>query len=184
LNAALSSVWFGRLVAQEQRDRKDNSASHLFLENIIASVHCIESEFAAVWNQLQVRQWEKPTFLSGSVKGTFIYPMPFKNNFSECVYIPEDSKWKTWLELLPNFKIPPATPYSSIVVPNSYTAQMSNLLELLLSEQRHVLICGPTGTAQGRQSLYINNTITSALPQDKFKPLQLGFSAKTSANGI
>jgi dynein heavy chain, axonemal len=56
------------------------------------------------------------------------------------------------------------------------------LLELLLSEQRHVLICGPTGTAQGRQSLSLNNTITSALPQDKFKPLQLGFSAKTSAN--
>ena len=36
-----------------------------------------------------------------------------------------------------------------------------------------------TGTGK---SVYINNTITKTLPQDKFKPLGLGFSAKTSAN--
>ena len=150
-----------------------------FLENIITSIHCIETDFPTVWNALQVRKWEKPTFLTGSVKGSLAYPMPIKNDYSECIYIPEDSKWKTWLDLLPNFKIAPGTAYSSIVVPNSYTAQINNMLELLLRTNKHVLICGPTGTGK---SVYVTNTITAALPQDEFKPLMLGFSAKTSAN--
>jgi dynein heavy chain len=105
--------------------------------------------------------------------------MPFRNDFYECVFIPEESKWKFWVDLLPNFKIASGAAYSSIVVPNMYTAQFAYMLELLVPFQKHVLMCGPTGTGK---SVYIFNTITSSLPQTEYKPLCLGFSAKTSAN--
>ena len=36
--------------------------------------------------------------------------------------------------------------YSNILVENKATAQMSYLLQLLLTHQMHCLICGPTGT--------------------------------------
>jgi dynein heavy chain len=40
-------------------------------------------------------------------------------------------------------------------------------------------MCGPTGTGK---SVYVYNAITKSIAQDKYKPLCLGFSAKTSAN--
>ena len=150
-----------------------------FLENYISSVDCLEASYPGVWNLLQMRSWQKPDFFTSSVKGTFSMPMPFKNDYYDCLYIPEDSKWKFWGDMLPQFTIPPDTPYSSIVVPNNYTAQFSFMIELLVPHKRHVLVCGPTGTGK---SVYVFNTITKNLPQSEFKPLCLGFSAKTSAN--
>lgn len=149
-----------------------------FLVSYISNVNCIEIEYGGVWNALQVRLWSKPDFHS-SVKGTFTLNMPMKNDYYECVYIPEESKWKFWTELLPTFIIPSEIPYSSIVVPNSYTAQFSYMIELLIPNRKNVLMCGSTGTGK---SVYINNIITGSLPQDKYKALCLGFSAKTSAN--
>lgn len=151
----------------------------VFLENILANIGCIESDYINVWNQLMIRSWSIPDFSTGHFKGHLMLPMPMKQNFFECIYIPEESKWKTWLDLLPNFKIPADAKFSSIVVPNNYTAQFSYLLQLLVPRKKHVLMCGPTGTGK---TVYIFDTITKGLPQDKFKPLCLGFSAKTSAN--
>ena len=151
----------------------------VFLENIIASIACIETDYGNVWNALQVRGWSVPDFQTGAIKGVLVYPMPMRNDYYECIYLPEDSKWKTWTDLLPNFSILPGAAYSSIVVPNQYTSQFTYMLELLIPHKKNVLMCGPTGTGK---SVYIFDTITTGLPQDKFKPLCLGFSAKTSAN--
>ena len=150
-----------------------------FLENYLGNIDCLEDSYPGVWNILQMRHWKKPDFYTSSVKGTFTLPMPFKVDFFECVYIAEDSKWRYWADMLPQFVIANDTPYSNIVVPNNYTAQYSFMIELLVPNRKNLLMCGPTGTGK---SVYVYNTITSALPQDKYKPLCLGFSAKTSAN--
>lgn len=81
--------------------------------------------------------------------------------------------------MLPELQIPDAATMGDIVVPNAYTAQYNSLLTLLLNRDKKTIVCGPTGTGK---STYVFRTITQALPQDKFKPLTLGFSAKTSAN--
>eukprot|EP01038_Epipyxis_sp_PR26KG_P004763 gene4763-6681_t len=150
-----------------------------FIENYLGNVDMIESTYPTLWNLLLMREWKKPDFFTSPVKGSFILPMPMRTDFYECVYMPEDSKWKFWGDLLPPYVIPTDTPYSNIVVPNNYTAQFNYMIELLVPLKKHILMCGPTGTGK---SVYIFNTITSSLPQDKFKPLCLGFSAKTSAN--
>ena len=149
-----------------------------FLNNYINNINCLEIEYGSVWNALQTRCWKKPDF-SLSNKGILSLPMPIKNDYYECVYITEESKWKYWNDLLPSFIIPPDTIYSNIVVPNNYTAQFAFMIELLVPQKKNVLVCGPTGTGK---SLYINNIITGSLPQNKYKSLCLGFSAKTSAN--
>ncbi|RYH30478.1 hypothetical protein EON65_05000, partial [archaeon] len=150
-----------------------------FLENYIGNVDCIEASYPGVWNVLQMRSWTKPDFFTSSCKGIFALPMPMKTDYYECVYLPEDSKWKTWTDLLPAFTIAADTPFSNIVVPNNYTAQFNFMIHLLVPRKKHVLMCGPTGTGK---SVYVYNSITTGLPQDKFKSLSLGFSAKTSAN--
>lgn len=150
-----------------------------FLENYLGNVDCIESTYPGIWNQLQMRTWTKPDFFSSSCKGIFSLPMPMKSDYYECVFLPEDGKWKTWADMLPAFSIAPDTQYSNIVVPNNYTAQYNFMIQLLVPQRKHVLMCGPTGTGK---SVYVYNTITTGLSAEKFKPLCLGFSAKTSAN--
>jgi dynein heavy chain len=151
-----------------------------FLENYFGSVECIETNYPGVWNILQMREWKTPDFITAPIfKGNFILPMPMKVDYYECVYVPEDSKWKYWTDMIGSFVIPADTQYSNIVVPNNYTAQYNYMIELLVPERKHILMCGPTGTGK---SVYVFNAITKSLPQDRFKPLNLGFSAKTSAN--
>lgn len=154
-----------------------------FLENFLGNVNCVESDYPSVWNLLMMHQWKKPDFASQSFKGTFTLPMPMRQNYYECAYIPGEKggvgKWKYWSDMLPAYQITPGTSYSSIVVPNSYTAQFSHVIDLLVPNKVNVLMCGPTGTGK---STYVFNTITTVLPQNIFQPLCLGFSAKTSAN--
>ena len=94
-------------------------------------------------------------------------------------YNPSRGEWVQWVSMLPDLQIPDAATMGDIVVPNAYTAQYNSLLTLLLNRDKKTIVCGPTGTGK---STYVFRAITQALPQDKFKPLTLGFSAKTSAN--
>jgi dynein heavy chain, axonemal len=149
-----------------------------FLFSFISNPNCIEGQHVGVWNALRVKKWVKPEFNS-AFRGKFSLPMPAKTDCFESVYIPEEKKWRSWTDLLPTFVIPPNTSFSNIVVPNNYTAQFTYMIELLVPHKKNVLICGPTGTGK---SLYVNNIITGSLPQEKYKALPLGFSAKTSAN--
>jgi len=151
-----------------------------FIEHMFGSIDCIQTDYVGVWNALMLRGWKKPDFSTAThVKGNLSLPMPMRNDYYECVYNCEQGKWRYWSELLPNHQIPAGAAYSTIIVPNQYTAQVSYMIELLVPAKKNVLICGPTGTGK---SVYVFNTITSVLPQDKFKALCLGFSAKTSAN--
>ncbi|KAH8043392.1 dynein light chain binding protein [Aureococcus anophagefferens] len=56
--------------------------------------------------------------------------------------------------------------------------QLSYMVQTLLTHGFRPLVCGPTGTGK---SVCATKTLTAELDQDKFKPLQLGFSAKTTA---
>ena len=149
-----------------------------FLNDYINNINCLDSEYLSVLNVLETKKWQKPEFNTIN-KGILSLPMPIKIDYYECVYIPEESKWRYWYDLLPTFIIPPNTVYNNIIVPNNCTAQFSYMLELLIPHKKNILICGPTGTGK---SIYINNIITGTLPQNKYKALCLGFSAKTSAN--
>jgi dynein heavy chain len=177
----LENCFFFSLIWSLGKSGTDQTQSKFssFLEQYVSNVECIETDYVAVWNALMLRQWKKPDFFTQVVKGMFALPMPKKNDYFECIYIPEESKWKFWADLLPPFVIEPGTAFSHIVVPNNYTAQYAFLIQLLVPNNKHILMCGPTGTGK---SVYIANTITTALDQEIYKPLLLGFSAKTSAN--
>jgi dynein heavy chain len=150
-----------------------------FLDDYLGNMNCLEADYGGVVNLLAIKGWKKPDLQVQAFKGTMSMPMPIRQSFYECAYIPAESKWKYWSDLLPQYQIKPGTSYSHIVVPNNYTGQFAYLLELLIPQKKHVLMCGPTGTGK---SVYVNNIITQVLPQDKYKALCLGFSAKTSAN--
>jgi dynein heavy chain len=139
----------------------------------------IKMKHPGVMNALAVRKWTPPDFDKGIFSGRLNLPLPNDGSIYDVCYIPADGKWKTWVEILPKFKIEDKTSYSSIVVPTAFTSQMSHLIRLMIPHNKPVLICGPTGTGK---SVIAFQAIAKQLPQDKYKPLCLGFSAKTSAN--
>ena len=152
----------------------------VFLEELLVDFETIKSRYSSVITALKMREWELPNLEDTIHGGSLILPINALG--SECYnvfYDGSEGKWKAWEERLAKYEIAPNTPYNSIVVPNIFTAQYNYLLSLLLPRRKPVLICGPTGTGK---SVYVNNTITKDLPQDQFKALTLGFSAKTSAN--
>ena len=149
-----------------------------YLREIMDDINVIENNYAGVNNALQVRKWTKPDF-TGAVSGKLLLPVPNKGSVYDYCYIASEGTWRLWIDTLPKFEIEHGTQYSSIVVPTSNTAQMGHLLELLLKHDLPVLICGPTGTGK---SANVMKSLFSKMPQDKYKPLCLGFSAKTTAS--
>lgn len=81
--------------------------------------------------------------------------------------------------MLKDYSIQPNTPFTQIVVPTIFTAQLEFLVKLLVTNKRKVLVCGPTGTGK---SCYMSSILNETLPQDKYSVIMLSFSAKTSAN--
>ena len=127
---------------------------------------------------LDLRKWVAPDF-TGSVSGKLLLPIPAKGTVYDYTYSAADGAWKLWVDTLPRYEIDHGAPYASIVVPTACTAQMGFLVMLLIKNDMRPLICGPTGTGK---SASVMKTIMNDMDQTKYKPIVLGFSAKTSAN--
>ncbi|KAJ3328189.1 Dynein heavy chain 7, axonemal [Blyttiomyces sp. JEL0837] len=87
--------------------------------------------------------------------------------------------WKLWTDTIEKYEIPPKTKFNAITVPTVDTARYSYLLDLFITHNKQVLFVGPTGTGK---SVYINNKLLKGLPQNKYTPVFINFSAQTSAN--
>ena len=149
-------------------------------------MECLQNH-VGVTNLLGVRGWKPPAFnaeeeegVPGRVfKGDLISCMPLPKTFYDYVYDTKSGKWKLWEDTLDKFVIADDAVFADIVVSNKYTAQFSYFCDLLLTRAKKALFCGPTGTGK---STYVVNTITKEFDQARFRPIVLGFSAKTSAN--
>lgn len=150
-----------------------------FLRAIMENIQVLETKYVTVSRALQVRKWSKPAFDDGKNTYTFSMPVPAKGNFHDFYFNIEENKWFRWEEMLKEYTIQPNTPFTQIVVPTIFTAQLEFLVKLLATNKRKVLVCGPTGTGK---SCYMSSILNEALPQDKYSVIMLSFSAKTSAN--
>jgi dynein heavy chain len=162
-------------------DERSQKKFSTFVENLLADVNNIESNYSIVWNALQLHEWKKPNFSpeDSVANGTLMSPMPFGNDYHDFLYVMEERTWKAWSDTIASVEVPVHVSYNSIIVSNKFTAQYSFLLQLLLTGGKNVLVCGPTGTGK---SVYVNDVLTSVMSHEKYRHLSLGFSAKTSAN--
>ncbi|RHY61550.1 hypothetical protein DYB38_004408, partial [Aphanomyces astaci] len=146
-----------------------------FLRAYMESMQVLTTKFVIVGRALQVRNWTKPTAFDTY---TLASPLPTKGNLHDYMYAVDDAKWIRWEDTLKEYTIPPASPFSAIVVPTTYTAQLECLVTLLVTCKRKVLVCGPTGTGK---SCYLNGILNEKLSAEHFSVIMLSFSAKTSA---
>mmetsp|Transcript_7015 Transcript_7015/g.26224 ORF Transcript_7015/g.26224 Transcript_7015/m.26224 type:complete len:4128 (-) Transcript_7015:64-12447(-) len=90
----------------------------------------------------------------------------------------ESIRWVHWLDTQPEFKLDPELAFNNIVVPTTDTIRYNFLLETLMTNHKHVLCVGPTGTGK---TLTISKKIMRDMPKN-FMPLFIFFSARTDAN--
>eukprot|EP00614_Pseudopedinella_elastica_P018404 CAMPEP_0172648382 /NCGR_PEP_ID=MMETSP1068-20121228/241239_1 /TAXON_ID=35684 /ORGANISM="Pseudopedinella elastica, Strain CCMP716" /LENGTH=2530 /DNA_ID=CAMNT_0013462701 /DNA_START=4 /DNA_END=7593 /DNA_ORIENTATION=- len=154
-----------------------------YLLEILADVDAVEKNHKGVFVMCELHKWNKPEFGETEIlSGALISPCPAGGDgetVHDFIYLPKEGAWKNWTETLSKLEIPNKASFSSITVPTSATAKVGYLLSLLVQRQMKVLVCGPTGTGK---SVYIFDTITKRMSQEEFKPVMLGFSAKTSAH--
>ncbi len=67
---------------------------------------------------------------------------------------------------------------SDLIIPTAETSRQLFFLRTYLSHEVPILIVGPTGTGKS----VINNNFLMSLPKERYTPICINFSARTSAN--
>ncbi len=121
--------------------------------------------------------WQKPmpccdiakrSSLTGNLATLYGYCYDYRNDH-----------WQPWADTVDNSPIAVEAEFSSIVVPNLVTAQLGNLLNLLILHRFPPLVVGPTGTGK---SVFIKQVLSQKLDQNIYKTIPTSFTAKSSAN--
>lgn len=82
------------------------------------------------------------------------------------------------MDTIPAYNVNIATPYNEIVVPTQDSIRMKYVMKTLVTNMKHVLTPGPTGTGK---SVYIQEMTTFEMTEE-YQTLKITFSAQTSAN--
>ncbi|KAJ3210279.1 Dynein heavy chain 7, axonemal [Dinochytrium kinnereticum] len=90
-------------------------------------------------------------------------------------------KWTLWLNTIEHIPIPIDAEFSDIIIPTKDTARYNYLMELLVTHDKPYLLVGPTGTGKSK---YIANKLLSGLSKERYIPMFVNFSARTSSNQI
>jgi len=87
--------------------------------------------------------------------------------------------WISWNRTIPNYVVPQNVDYNSIIVPTEDSIRVAKIMNLLVSNNKHALFVGPTGTGK---TISIVNEIENGFNQDEWMSIGLSFSAQTTAN--
>ncbi|XP_078488802.1 dynein axonemal heavy chain 7 isoform X2 [Ciona intestinalis] len=111
---------------------------------------------------------------------SFSAPIPRSADVFSWRFIKEGmGKWEKWTESIKDAPpLPKDISFNEITIPTQDTVRYSSLIKLLVTHQVPVLLVGPTGTGK---SVYINNFLTNQLDKDAYKPMNINFSAQTTA---
>eukprot|EP00501_MAST-03F_sp_TOSAG23-6_P002658 GSMAST32.ASY1.ANO1.2804.1 assembled CDS len=90
----------------------------------------------------------------------------------------ETTKWIYFQKLAPEYVFDGSLGFNELVVPTMDTARYTKVLDMLLINNHHVMMCGPTGTGK---TVNISKHLQSGMDK-MYIPLCFTFSAQTSAN--
>lgn len=99
--------------------------------------------------------------------------IPAAGSIYDYAYFPAENCWKNWMECMPE-----EAEGESAIVPTTDTIRNTFLVDLLIKNNYHVLLTGPTGTGK---TATIREKLLRGL-DESYTPMFINFSARTSAN--
>lgn len=140
--------------------------------------------FALVWSvgatsdldgRKKFDSWIRAAMKAGEATCEF----PAEGIVYDYVYQPESKQWVNWMTIAPELDLNNRRDsQEAVIVPTMDTVRNSYLLDLLLRNNYHVLVTGPTGTGK---SVTVQDKIMNGMPTS-VTPISFNFSARTSAN--
>ncbi|CAL4076496.1 unnamed protein product, partial [Meganyctiphanes norvegica] len=110
-------------------------------------------------------------------------PIPDEDTVFHYKFVKEGrGYWQKWSEDLANAaSIPRDVAAHQILVPTVSTVRVSVLLNLLINNNKPLLLVGPPATGK---SVYVADFLRNKLKTDTFKPMNVTFSAYTSSSHV
>lgn len=104
------------------------------------------------------------------------------DNLYEIMFDVSNNTWIPWLKTVPKW-VPPKQeiPYNELIVPTSDMVRNSYLINLMIQNNSHILLTGPTGTAKTISAI---NEINTNYKGKDIGNLMMVFSGQTSANQV
>lgn len=115
----------------------------------------------------------------------FAWMFPKQGMIYDYVFVIETKKWTKWMDIIDKYEVDPKSPFSETIVPTTDSVRNTYMLDLLLPNDKHVLMVGATGTGK---TININQYLTGAAKvqgrslRSNVIPITMTFSANSSAN--
>lgn len=88
---------------------------------------------------------------------------PAENKVYDYKFEIEKKQWIPWLETIETYQVDTRQSFNEILVPTQDSIRMKFLCKLLLTNGKHVLLPGPTGTGK---SVNTSELLTYELPEE------------------
>jgi dynein heavy chain len=161
------------------------------MKNFLNSGESYLDDVKTVKIALLLREWKPPAFPDGKDWHRFAKPMPNVGVVFDYCYLGaytdelrkenRPGEWRPWIDMMDATPIVDEAKFSNIVVPTKSTAQLDFVVQHLVKVGAPILITGPTGTGK---SVFVSKLLNQGLPQDKWTPIELAFSAKTTVGNF
>lgn len=155
-------------------------------------VTCIDSLFifALTWSVCATTNEDGRRMFDAFLKqelyaNKFSWPFPKTGMIYDYIFIIETKKWTKWIDIIDKYEIDNKLSFSEITVPTTDSVRNTYLLDLLLSNDKHTLMVGATGTGKTiniNQYLMGASKVQNRTIRSNVIPITMTFSANTSAN--
>ena len=121
-------------------------------------------------------------FMKEKVPGDSIQ-FPEEGSVYDYYFDYDKNEWKSWETILTFPQIDVRAEYTDIIIPTIDSVRYSYIIKLLLTNRKHLITTGPTGTGKTVNMKNIINMLEmSKHSDDKFSQLVINFSAQTTAS--
>nr|WAW84833.1 axonemal dynein heavy chain reconstructed 1 [Halisarca dujardinii] len=151
--------------------------------------------FSLVWTlggTMTVESRKKfDVFFRALISGTDAdHPRPKSIKFNKTTLFPErgsvfdylfqkkGGSWSNWEDIIEKSSIPAGAKVTDLIISTTETVRQLFFLDTYLKHEVPILLVGPTGTGKSA----ITNDFLLKLPKERYIPINVGFSARTSAN--
>ena len=104
--------------------------------------------------------------------------IPLEGTVYDYCYDQKGKQWVNWSETVQPYHVDPRAQYAEIIVPTFDSIRMKYVKKLLITNGKHVLCPGPTGTGK---TINFTDMLNQEMPEE-FSMIPITFSAQTSAN--